>query len=190
MGFNYRMSNLLAAVGRASWPISSDGSSGGATTAPSTARRSATCPGCGSCPRAPSSRTMFWLTTFTVDPEAAGADREAIRLHLETLDIEARPAWKPMHLQPLYADAEVFGGAVSARLFEHGLCIPSGSSLTDDATHPNRRGDPRAFQHDPTATGRTPATRRGYAGRAISVSRSAASMSFRLIPSTKRMASR
>ena len=77
-------------------------------------------------------RTMFWLTTFTVDPEEAGADREAIRLHLESLDIEARPVWKPMHLQPLYADAEVFGGAVSSQLFARGLCIPSGSNLTDD----------------------------------------------------------
>jgi dTDP-4-amino-4,6-dideoxygalactose transaminase len=53
-------------------------------------------------------------------------------VHLETLDIEARPVWKPMHLQPVFADCQVFGGSVSQRLFENGLCIPSGSSLSDD----------------------------------------------------------
>jgi pyridoxal phosphate-dependent aminotransferase EpsN len=81
-------------------------------------------------PEAKGNRSTFWLTTLTIDPGVAGVDREAVRLHLESLDIEARPVWKPMHLQPVFADCEVYGGAVSQRLFEHGLCIPSGSSLT------------------------------------------------------------
>ena len=66
------------------------------------------------------------------DPEAFGADRERIRLALEAEDIEARPLWKPMHLQPIYASHLTFGGDVSARLFERGLCLPSGSALTDE----------------------------------------------------------
>jgi dTDP-4-amino-4,6-dideoxygalactose transaminase len=62
----------------------------------------------------------------------AGTDRERIRLALEAEDVESRPLWKPMHLQPVFADAPVYGGEVSARLFERGLCLPSGSALTDE----------------------------------------------------------
>ena len=72
-----------------------------------------------------------WLTVLTIDPEAAGTDREAIRLGLEEHNIESRPAWKPMHLQPLFAGAEMVGGSVSEAVFADGLCLPSGSSLTD-----------------------------------------------------------
>jgi pyridoxal phosphate-dependent aminotransferase EpsN len=54
-----------------------------------------------------------------------------VRLALEAAGIEARPAWKPMHLQPLYADAPRVGGVVSARIFATGLCLPSGSAMTD-----------------------------------------------------------
>jgi pyridoxal phosphate-dependent aminotransferase EpsN len=67
-----------------------------------------------------------------IDPDAFGTDREAVRLALEAEDIEARPLWKPMHLQPIFASHASFGGDVSAHLFERGLCLPSGSSLTDD----------------------------------------------------------
>jgi pyridoxal phosphate-dependent aminotransferase EpsN len=76
--------------------------------------------------------STFWLTCLTVDPEQAGVDREQIRLHLESLDIEARPAWKPMHLQPVFADCKSYGGDIAARLFEQGLCIPSGSTLSEE----------------------------------------------------------
>jgi dTDP-4-amino-4,6-dideoxygalactose transaminase len=70
------------------------------------------------------------LTTLTIDPAAFGATREEVRKALEAEDIESRPVWKPMHLQPLYRDAKMIGGGVSARIFEQGLCLPSGSSLT------------------------------------------------------------
>ena len=66
-----------------------------------------------------------------VDPAQAGTDREAIRLALEAQNIEARPAWKPMHLQPLFADAESVGSAVSEYVFASGLCLPTGSSMSD-----------------------------------------------------------
>jgi len=67
----------------------------------------------------------------TLDPLAFGTDPLRVSAHLETLDIESRPAWKPMHLQPVYRDAERLGGAVAERIFATGLCLPSGSSLTD-----------------------------------------------------------
>ena len=68
-----------------------------------------------------------WLTCLTI---AAGATREDVRLAREANQVEARPAWKPMHLQPAYSEYEFVGGSVSAGLFEHGLCLPSGSSMT------------------------------------------------------------
>ena len=66
-----------------------------------------------------------------IDPATAGVDREQLRLALEARDIEARPAWKPLPLQPLFADHERVGGAVVERIFDRGLCLPSGSSLSE-----------------------------------------------------------
>ena len=71
-----------------------------------------------------------WLSTLQLDPAAAPSP-EALRLRLAQHHIEARPLWKPMHLQPLYRQAPTFGGAVSERLFATGLCLPSGSGLTE-----------------------------------------------------------
>ena len=65
-------------------------------------------------------------------PRQPDTDREKIRLALEQENIEARPVWKPLHLQPLFARAPRFGGAVAEELFARGLCLPSGSSLTDE----------------------------------------------------------
>ena len=81
-------------------------------------------------PEAAYGTPTHWLTTLTIDPEAFGADREDVRLALDDAGIEARPVWKPMHLQPVYADAPTVGGAVAADLFARGLCLPSGSNLT------------------------------------------------------------
>ena len=64
---------------------------------------------------------------------SSGATPGEIREHLETLDIEARPAWKPMHLQPVFADCPVRGGSVAEQIFRTGLCLPSGSAMTDAA---------------------------------------------------------
>ena len=82
-------------------------------------------------PNAPFGAPTNWLTVLTVDEPAFGASPTLIREHLESLDIEARPAWKPMHLQPLYAGHPVRGGRVSEQIFATGLCVPSGSSMTD-----------------------------------------------------------
>jgi pyridoxal phosphate-dependent aminotransferase EpsN len=80
-------------------------------------------------PEAPWGRHSRWLTCITVDPTEFGADREQVRLALEAENIESRPVWKPMHLQPVFVDCERVGGAVAEDLFARGLCLPSGSSL-------------------------------------------------------------
>jgi pyridoxal phosphate-dependent aminotransferase EpsN len=71
-----------------------------------------------------------WLTVVTIDPEVTGRTPHELVRTLLAQDIEARPAWKPMHLQPVFAGAEVRGGSVGAEVFATGLCLPSGSSLT------------------------------------------------------------
>lgn len=74
----------------------------------------------------------FWLSCITVDSALAGQTREDIRLRLEQENIESRPLWKPMHMQPVFADAPAYVNGVSEALFDKGLCLPSGSLLTDD----------------------------------------------------------
>jgi dTDP-4-amino-4,6-dideoxygalactose transaminase len=83
-------------------------------------------------PIAPWGRPNYWLTCITVDPARFGCDRETIRLALEEEDIESRPLWKPMHLQPVFKNNRVYGGKVSEELFRDGLCLPSGSGMTDE----------------------------------------------------------
>jgi dTDP-4-amino-4,6-dideoxygalactose transaminase len=89
-------------------------------------------PGITFMPRADYGEPNDWLTCVLVDPNKYGATREDIRLALEAQDIEARPTWKPLHLQPLFVDTSVVGGEVAAQIFERGLCLPSGSNLTDE----------------------------------------------------------
>jgi len=132
IGFNYRLSNVLAALGRAQLQM---------LPARVAARRHLNTryrellgdeEGIAFMPEAAYGTSNQWLTCITVDPPAFGTDREAIRLELERLDIEARPVWKPMHLQPIFAADPAYGGEISALLFERGLCLPSGSALSDD----------------------------------------------------------
>ena len=73
-----------------------------------------------------------WLSAVTIDPALAkGKTAEQLRLHLDQFNIESRPLWKPMHLQPVFASFPYYGGKIAEGLFEHGLCLPSGSNLTD-----------------------------------------------------------
>jgi len=72
-----------------------------------------------------------WLTAILIDPaKSAGITRETVRLHLQNENIESRPVWKPMHLQPIFSGSCYFGGTTSEKLFVNGLCLPSGSNLT------------------------------------------------------------
>ncbi len=130
IGFNYRMSNVLAAIGR-----------GQLRTLPERilARRRifekyveglGDVPGIEFMPEAEYGKANRWLTCITIDPKLFGAGRENVRLALEGENIEARPVWKPMHLQPVFEAVPMYGGAISERLFERGLCLPSGSSLS------------------------------------------------------------
>ena len=131
-GFNYRLSNLLAALGRAQLELLSERIAARRKVNARYRELLGQTPGIAFMPEAPYGVGNCWLTCIVVDPDSFGADREAIRLALEAEDIEARPLWKPMHLQPLYAGHRMYGGEVSARLFERGLCLPSGSALSEE----------------------------------------------------------
>ena len=131
LGYNYRLSNVCAGIGR--------GQLAGLDA--KVARRRAhfvaygeafrDLPGVAMQPEAPWGSSTHWLTCLTIDPVLAGSDRERVRLALEAADIECRPLWKPMHLQPVFRQAERVGGAVSEDLFARGLCLPSGSGMSD-----------------------------------------------------------
>jgi dTDP-4-amino-4,6-dideoxygalactose transaminase len=131
VGFNYRMSNILAALGRAQLESLPERVAVRRRIRDRYRELLDGVAGITFMPEAPYGTTNAWLTCVVVDPAAFGADREAVRLALEAQDIEARPLWKPMHLQPIYAAHRTFGGDVSGRLFEQGLCLPSGSALTE-----------------------------------------------------------
>ena len=131
IGFNYRLSNLLGAVGRAQLSVLDERVAARRRVFARYQELLGGVPGIAFMPEAPYGRGNRWLTCIVVDPEQAGTDREAIRLALEGEDIESRPLWKPMHLQPVYRDVPMYGGAVSAGLFERGLCLPSGSALAE-----------------------------------------------------------
>lgn len=83
-------------------------------------------------PEAAFGRATRWLSWLTIDPVAFGADREQIRLALAEQHIETRPVWKPLHLQPVFANCECIRGTVAEDLFARGLCLPSGSHLTNE----------------------------------------------------------
>jgi dTDP-4-amino-4,6-dideoxygalactose transaminase len=130
IGYNYRMSNLLAAVGRGQLEHLDDRIDRRRAVRERYVATLGALPGWQFLQDPPGTRTNAWLSCATIDAAAFGADREAVRVALGAADIEARPVWKPMHLQPVFAGCPAFGGAVSERLFRDGLCLPSGSALT------------------------------------------------------------
>ena len=89
-------------------------------------------PGIGFMPELPEGRSTRWLSVITIDPNLFGATREDVRLALEAENIESRPAWKPMHLQPVFADCKMYGGKVCEAIFDQGLCLPSGTNLSKE----------------------------------------------------------
>jgi dTDP-4-amino-4,6-dideoxygalactose transaminase len=130
IGFNYRLSNLLAALGRAQLQ------SLDAKVAKRTAINARYVEGLGGLPGisfmpvADYGTPNFWLTCMTIRPDEFGADRDGVMRALDAGDVEARPTWKPLHLQPVFAGVETVGGSVAAEVFSHGLCLPSGSNLS------------------------------------------------------------
>ena len=131
IGYNYRLSNVLAAIGRGQLKVLEERVAARRRNFSRYVELLGGLPGVAFMPEPAWARSTRWLTCITIDPAAFGATREDVRLALEREDIEARPLWKPMHLQPVFAHCRVRGGAVSAALFERGLCLPSGSALTD-----------------------------------------------------------
>lgn len=130
IGYNYRLSNVLAAIGRGQLPVLEERVAARRGNFDYYVRALGDLPGVDFMPEAPWGRHARWLSCITIDPRAFGADREVVREALTAENIEARPVWKPMHLQPVFAECESIGGDVAADLFEHGLCLPSGSTLT------------------------------------------------------------
>lgn len=130
IGYNYRLSNVLSAIGRGQLEVLEDRVAARRANFDFYVRSLGDLPGIAFMPEAPWGRHTRWLTCITIDPQEFGADRETIRLALEAENIEARPVWKPMHQQPVFSDYPVVGGEVADDLFARGLCLPSGSSLT------------------------------------------------------------
>jgi pyridoxal phosphate-dependent aminotransferase EpsN len=131
MGYNYRMSNILAAIGRGQLRVLKNRVARKREIFELYRRELGGLPGISFMPEAPYGRSSRWLTCITVDPRLIGADREKVRLALEEQNIEARPVWKPMHMQPLFAGCRAVGGKVAENLFQTGLCLPCGTALTD-----------------------------------------------------------
>ncbi|MBA4135877.1 MAG: pyridoxal phosphate-dependent aminotransferase [Opitutus sp.] len=131
VGFNYRMSNVLAAIGRGQLRVLDQRVDARRANCAYYQKHLGDLRGLNFMPEAEYGRSTRWLTCVTIDPAISGTDREAVRLALADENIEARPVWKPMHLQPIFAGTRCYGGAVSERLFTDGLCLPSGSNLTE-----------------------------------------------------------
>ena len=140
LGYNYRLSNLLAGIGRGQMELLDDRVKRrreifawyqehlrplpALTVAPA--------------PELPGTRANRWLTCILLNPPGpetasptATSTPETLRPHLETRNIESRPLWKPLHLQPLFREAPMYGGAVCEDLFARGLCLPSGTAMTE-----------------------------------------------------------
>ena len=130
IGYNYRLSNVLAGIGRGQLCVLEERVQARRYNFAMYEAALRLLPGIDFMPEAPWGTHTRWLTCITVNPEEFGATREDLRLALESANIEARPVWKPMHLQPVFADCPVVGGAVAEQLFAEGLCLPSGSNLT------------------------------------------------------------
>ncbi len=131
IGFNYRLSNVLAGIGRGQLKVLDGRVSARRDNFDAYQSALGDLPGIAFMPEAKWGRSNRWLTCLTVDPSKFGSDREKIRLAMEAENIEARPVWKPMHLQPVFEQYEAVGGSVSERLFDYGLCLPSGSNLSN-----------------------------------------------------------
>jgi dTDP-4-amino-4,6-dideoxygalactose transaminase len=131
IGYNYRMSNLLAGVGRGQLLTLPERVAGRRRVFDRYVANLGDIPGCVFMPEAPWAFHTRWLTCVTIDEDAFGGTRDDILAALEATNIESRPLWKPMHLQPVFRGSEYVGSNVAESLFRQGLCLPSGGQLTD-----------------------------------------------------------
>ena len=133
IGYNYRMSNICAGIGRGQMEVLDAHVARRRQIHALYTQLLAGTPGI-TVKQAPGAEfaSNFWLTCILVDPEKFGTDYETLRQKLDAANIETRPLWKPMHLQPVYASAPFYGNGTSEKIFSQGLCLPSGSSLSDE----------------------------------------------------------
>ena len=131
IGYNYRMSNILAAIGRGQLRVVDERVRRKRQIFEDYRERLGNLPGVEFMPEPAGARSNRWLTVIVITPELFGAGCDAVRSALENQDIETKPLWKPMHLQPVFRHCRTRGGAVSEYLFRHGLCLPSGTALQD-----------------------------------------------------------
>lgn len=131
IGYNYRMSNILAAVGRGQLQVLDERVRRKRELFNFYVEQLGDIPGVSFMPEPADSRSNRWLTVMLIEPKVTGIIPEDVRLALEKDNIESRPLWKPMHLQPVFSGKRVFGGEVSEQLFAEGLCLPSGTGMTE-----------------------------------------------------------
>ncbi len=133
IGYNYRMSNICAGIGRGQMTVAREHIAHHRHIKELYAELLAGVEGI-TLHEAPEAymESNYWLNTILVDPEEAGIDYETLRQKLDVANIETRPLWKPMHLQPVYKDAPRYVNGTSERLFGLGLCLPSGPFVTDE----------------------------------------------------------
>ena len=131
IGYNYRISNIVAGILRGQLRVLPERVARKREIFENYRTRLESLPGISFMPEAPYGQSNRWLTCVLINPREFGATREDVRLALEAQNIESRPLWKPLHLQPVFRECDVIGGEVLARLFDYGLCLPSGTALTD-----------------------------------------------------------
>ncbi|MBN1127408.1 MAG: aminotransferase class I/II-fold pyridoxal phosphate-dependent enzyme [Chitinispirillaceae bacterium] len=130
-GYNYRMSNIVAAIGRGQLAVLEERVAKKREVFTRYRETLAHIPGVGFMPEPPWGRANRWLTCMTLDPALCKATPETIRLALEQENIESRPLWKPMHLQPVFNGCPAYTSGVSEKLFSTGLCLPSGTAMSE-----------------------------------------------------------
>lgn len=132
IGYNYRMSNIVAGIGRGQMEVLDQRVTARRANFEKYKARYGAIPGIVFQPELAGSFSNRWLTALTINPSITGFSREGLRLALEKENIESRPLWKPMHMQPVFESSPFYGANISEKLFDNGLCLPSGSNLSDE----------------------------------------------------------
>lgn len=149
-GYNYRLSNVLAAIGRGQLSVIKERVAARRANEAFYREALGDIPGVSFMPEAPWGVRNCWLSHIQIDPAAAGTTREAVYAALNAEDIESRPLWKPLHLQPVFAPYPAYTTGVAEKLFTNGLSLPSGSALSqperERITSIVRRNIPSAAQ--------------------------------------------
>jgi len=130
IGYNYRMSNILAAIGLGQLKVLEERVAAKRRIFAAYKKALGELPGIEFMPESSYGQANRWLTVILINSDQFGADCNAVRLALEENNIEARPVWKPMHMQPVFSECRKRQGSVSEKLFKQGLCLPSGTSMS------------------------------------------------------------